>query len=94
MSNMTAVMSKSSYAAPHSLTSHRQHAVAASHKYSTAFSSPTDSEFSVGYEDPDSVRNWDEDRVVEWLKSINAGHYADRFRGMLHGLPAYGPLTK
>lgn len=30
--------------------------------------------------DPHS--NWDEDRVVDWLKSINCAQYVDLFRSM------------
>lgn len=45
------------------------------------FTSPTESEFSESYKDTrDSVQEWDETRVAEWLKSINFGQYVDIFR--------------
>ena len=28
-----------------------------------------------------TFRAWDEDRVVQWLKTINAGQYAETFKG-------------
>ncbi|KAJ4335446.1 ATP binding [Didymella glomerata] len=46
----------------------------------TMFESPTESEFSEIYDAPDAVRNWDEDRVVDWLKSINCSQYIELFR--------------
>ncbi|KZF22538.1 Pkinase-domain-containing protein [Xylona heveae TC161] len=46
------------------------------------FSSPTESEFSDSvYDGPDYVRNWDERRVGEWLRSINCPQYEQLFRG-------------
>lgn len=44
------------------------------------FASPTESEFSESYDAPDSVRNWDEDRVGQWLRSINCGQYVEVFK--------------
>ena len=44
-----------------------------------SFASPTDSEFSDA-EDPDPVRNWDEDRVCEYLRSVKCGDYEKMFR--------------
>lgn len=45
------------------------------------FTSPTESEFSESYKDVrDSVQDWDETRVADWLKSINFGQYVDIFR--------------
>ncbi|KJZ77023.1 hypothetical protein HIM_03344 [Hirsutella minnesotensis 3608] len=41
--------------------------------------SPTESDFS-DVEGPGSVRRWDEDRVCEYLKSINCGDYDKLFR--------------
>ena len=46
----------------------------------TMFASPTESDFSEIYDAPDAVRNWDEDRVVDWLKSINCAQYIELFR--------------
>ncbi|KKA30634.1 hypothetical protein TD95_005037 [Thielaviopsis punctulata] len=41
--------------------------------------SPTDSEFSDG-DSPDLVKNWDEDRVCEYLRSVRCGEYEKVFR--------------
>ena len=44
------------------------------------FASPTESEFSEHFETaPLSVKDWDEKRVAEWLRSINCGQYIDIF---------------
>lgn len=44
------------------------------------FSSPTESEFS-DVEGPDSsAKNWDEDRVADWLRSVNCADYEKLFR--------------
>ncbi|KAL9083296.1 MAG: hypothetical protein Q9159_005859 [Coniocarpon cinnabarinum] len=48
--------------------------------YGTIYASPTDSEFSENYSDSDDVRRWDERRVGDWLRSINASQYVDLFR--------------
>ncbi|CAK7213201.1 ATP binding [Sporothrix eucalyptigena] len=44
-----------------------------------SFASPTDSEFSDS-DGPDSVKNWDEDRVCEYLRSVKCGDYEKMFR--------------
>lgn len=44
-----------------------------------SFPSPTDSEFS-DVDGPDSVRNWDEDQVCDYLRSIKCGEYDKIFR--------------
>ena len=46
------------------------------------FTSPTESEFSESYKDSarDSVQDWDESRVGDWLRSINCGQYVELFR--------------
>ena len=46
------------------------------------FTSPTESEFSESYRDnaAESVQDWDEARVGDWLKSIGCGQYVDVFR--------------
>jgi len=46
------------------------------------FTSPTESEFSESYRDTaaESVQDWDESRVGDWLRSINCGQYVDVFR--------------
>ncbi|KAK4215377.1 protein kinase [Rhypophila decipiens] len=44
-----------------------------------SFPSPTDSEFSEA-DGPDSVRNWDEDQVCDYLRSIKCGEYDKIFR--------------
>ncbi|KAJ9649275.1 ATP binding [Coniosporium apollinis] len=55
-----------------------QHATASSnHGY---YTSPTESEFSENFDTPDSVRNWNEERVAEWLRSINCSQYVELFR--------------
>lgn len=43
------------------------------------FASPTESEFSDS-DSPDSVKNWDEDRVCEYLRSVKCGEYEKHFR--------------
>lgn len=47
--------------------------------YNTGFTSPTDSDFSIGPDDFDDVRDWDATAVADWLKGINAGQYIDLF---------------
>lgn len=46
------------------------------------FTSPTESEFSESYRDnaAESVQDWDEARVGDWLRSINCGQYVEIFR--------------
>jgi mitogen-activated protein kinase kinase kinase len=44
------------------------------------FSSPTESEFSDSIDDPDSARNWDDERVCDWLHTVNCGAYEKLFR--------------
>lgn len=44
------------------------------------FASPTESEFSDTVDAPDTARNWDEDRVCEWLRSVSCGDYEKLFR--------------
>ncbi|KAG0648577.1 Serine threonine-kinase ste11 [Hyphodiscus hymeniophilus] len=46
---------------------------------SQTFSSPTESEFS-DVENPESAKNWDEERVCDWLRSVNCGDYEKLFR--------------
>ncbi|EHK17075.1 uncharacterized protein TRIVIDRAFT_41605 [Trichoderma virens Gv29-8] len=46
---------------------------------SHGFSSPTESEFSDS-DGPDSVKNWDEDRVCDYLASVKCGEYEKLFR--------------
>ncbi|KAF3915608.1 hypothetical protein ABW21_db0207841 [Orbilia brochopaga] len=48
--------------------------------YHPAGPSPTNSEFSEHFQNPDDVRNWDEHRVGEWLGTINCAHYEVFFR--------------
>ncbi|KAK2593752.1 ATP binding [Conoideocrella luteorostrata] len=43
------------------------------------YASPTESEFSDG-DGPDSVRNWGEDRVCEYLRTVKCGDYEKIFR--------------
>ncbi|RMZ92566.1 hypothetical protein DV736_g138, partial [Chaetothyriales sp. CBS 134916] len=44
------------------------------------FSSPTESEFSEASDGLDSIRCWDEKKVVEWLHSIRCGQYEALFK--------------
>ncbi|KAK3357645.1 kinase-like domain-containing protein [Lasiosphaeria hispida] len=46
---------------------------------SQAYASPTESEFSDG-DGPGSVKNWDEDKVCEYLRSVKCGEYEKIFR--------------
>ncbi|KAK3313549.1 kinase-like domain-containing protein [Apodospora peruviana] len=46
---------------------------------SQSFQSPTDSEFS-DMDGPDSVKNWDEDQVCDYLRSVKCGEYEKIFR--------------
>ncbi|KAH6715504.1 BcSTE11, mitogen-activated protein kinase [Leptodontidium sp. MPI-SDFR-AT-0119] len=44
-----------------------------------SFASPTESEFSdIG--GPESAKNWDEERVCDWLSTVKCGEYAKIFR--------------
>ena len=43
------------------------------------FASPTESEFSEP-DGPDAVKNWDEDRVCDYLVSVKCGEYEKLFR--------------
>ncbi|KAL8987137.1 MAG: hypothetical protein Q9177_003630 [Variospora cf. flavescens] len=62
-----------------SITSHRTPAIGSSHH--GPFASPTESEFSEGFEPSDTaVRSWDERRVCEWLRSINCAQYEQLFK--------------
>ena len=44
-----------------------------------AYTSPTDSEFS-DIDGPDAVKNWSEDQVCEYLRSVKCGEYERLFR--------------
>lgn len=44
-----------------------------------SFASPTESEFS-DVESPESAKNWDEERVCDWLLTVNCGEYEKIFR--------------
>lgn len=57
-------------------------AAAAAANGTNLFTSPTESEFSESYRDnaSDSVQDWDEARVGEWLRSIQCGQYVELFR--------------
>ena len=46
---------------------------------SQIYASPTGSEFSDG-DDPDSVKNWNEEQVCEYLRSVSCGEYEKIFR--------------
>lgn len=44
-----------------------------------SFASPTESEFS-DVEGPESAKHWDENRVCDWLRSVNCEGYEKLFR--------------
>jgi hypothetical protein len=44
-----------------------------------SFASPTESEFS-DIEGPESAKNWSEERVCDWLTTINCGEYEKLFK--------------
>ena len=46
---------------------------------SQMFASPTESDFSEG-DGPDSVKNWAEEKVCEYLRSVKCGEYEKLFR--------------
>ncbi|OTA66475.1 mitogen-activated protein kinase [Hypoxylon sp. EC38] len=49
------------------------------HASGQAFASPTESEFS-DVDGPDAVKNWSEDQVCEYLRSVKCGEYEKLFR--------------
>ncbi|KAI2636453.1 kinase-like domain-containing protein [Hypomontagnella submonticulosa] len=49
------------------------------HPTGQVFASPTESEFSDA-DGPDAVKNWDEDQVCEYLRSVKCGEYEKLFR--------------
>ncbi|KAJ4336717.1 ATP binding [Ascochyta clinopodiicola] len=61
------------------MNNYRSHATNARTDQSM-FVSPTESDFSEIYDAPDAVRNWDEDKVVDWLKRISCAQYIELFR--------------
>lgn len=46
---------------------------------SHTFTSPTDSEFADA-DGPESAKNWDEEQVCVWLRSVNCGDYEKIFK--------------
>ncbi|KAF2768664.1 mitogen-activated protein kinase, partial [Teratosphaeria nubilosa] len=56
--------------------------IGSTHAAAGVFTSPTESEFSETCKDSarDSVMDWDEVRVGDWLRSINCGQYVELFR--------------
>lgn len=77
---MAMLASKSAYPAPHGGSTYRSQASDVQ-SHATSFASPTESDFSESYDRQDSILDWDDKRVAEWLKSINAGQYIELFRG-------------
>lgn len=53
-----------------------------SHSTGNNFLSPTESEFSANDGGEESIKNWDERKVADWLKSIGCSQYEQLFRGM------------
>ena len=49
------------------------------HATGQVFASPTESEFSDA-DGPDAVKNWNEDQVCEYLRSVKCGEYEKLFR--------------
>jgi mitogen-activated protein kinase kinase kinase len=45
-----------------------------------AFTSPTESEFSISIESLDSAKNWSEEQVCDWLHTVHCGNYEKLFR--------------
>ncbi|KAL9002927.1 MAG: hypothetical protein Q9188_004182 [Gyalolechia gomerana] len=73
----TQASSSSQYSS--ALSNHRTPVIGSSHN--GPFASPTESEFSEGYEPSETaVRSWDEKRVCEWLRSINCVQYEHLFK--------------
>ncbi|PGH23400.1 STE/STE11 protein kinase [Polytolypa hystricis UAMH7299] len=60
------------------IPSHKSSAATTAH--GGAFTSPTESEFSEGYDNTDSVRLWGEKQVIDWLHSIRCGQYEPLFK--------------
>lgn len=78
---MTALASRSPYPAPSLTSTMAPSQYRAQLNGHGVFTSPTESEFSESYKDAaGSVIHWDEERVGEWLKSINCAQYVDTFR--------------
>ncbi|KAF2141373.1 uncharacterized protein K452DRAFT_228667 [Aplosporella prunicola CBS 121167] len=88
---MAMLASKSQYVAPMANSgppsshypasvSSRRHQPPTSNPHHTNFASPTESEFSDIHVGPDSVKSWDEERVGDWLKSINLPQYEELFK--------------
>jgi mitogen-activated protein kinase kinase kinase len=77
---MSLLSSKSPYpTSQYAAASYRVPATATREQHHGFFASPTESEFSEHFESPSSVNNWDEDRVAEWLRSINCAQYVALF---------------
>ncbi|KAI6250729.1 Serine/threonine-protein kinase STE11 [Erysiphe necator] len=86
---MALLASQSPYPAPlaltNSLTTTSQGSLKSSrrtpaiHSASYSHVSPTDSGF-FDVDDPESTKNWDEEKVCEWLKNVNCGEYESLFR--------------
>lgn len=53
--------------------------VPAVHATGQAFASPTESDFS-DIDGPDAVKNWSEDQVCDYLRSVKCGEYEKLFR--------------
>lgn len=62
------------------MSKYRQQQASANTSYDTEPASATESDFSVGSDESDYVRNWDIARVCEWLRSVNGGQYVDIFK--------------
>lgn len=75
---MALLSSKSPYPTSQYAATYRVTA-AATRDHPGFFASPTESEFSEHYDSPSSVKNWDEDRVAEWLQSMNFSNYVSMF---------------
>ncbi|KAF2872918.1 hypothetical protein BDV95DRAFT_360524 [Massariosphaeria phaeospora] len=62
-----------------SLSGYRNHTSSTRADHSM-FASPTESDFSDMYDAPDAVRHWEEDKVGDWLASINCAQYVELFK--------------
>lgn len=50
------------------------------HNTTSSFANPTESEFEDDEPNSDAVKNWDEDRVCDYLRSVKCGEYEKLFR--------------
>jgi mitogen-activated protein kinase kinase kinase len=76
---MALLSAKSPYPTSAYAATYRVAATTTTRDHPGFFASPTESEFSEHFENPSAVKNWNEERVGEWLRSINCSQYVDLF---------------